>query len=65
MNKYEYVAFFTHDPKELPLSLETLKSISDHMGISPQAVSKRFNKNKIIKHGSLSFERVPKYKEVT
>ena len=63
MNKYEYIAFFTHDEKELPLSLESLQSIAQHVGVSKQAIAKRFSKNKIIKHGSLSFERVPKYKE--
>ena len=63
MNKYDYIAFFTHDKKELPLSLESLQSIANHIGVSKQAIAKRFNKKSIIRHGSLSFERVPKYKE--
>ena len=62
MNKNDYIAFYSHDAKELPLSLESLESIAQHIGVSKQAIAKRFNKNSIIKHGSLSFERVPKYK---
>ena len=59
---YNYVAFYTHDPYELPLSYETIKSIADHIGITQSAVYKRFenSNNNIIKHGSLSFERFKK-----
>ena len=62
MPMYEYVAFYSHDPYQLPLSYESLKSISEHIGVSQQAVSQRFNasEDNIIKHGSLSFERFKK-----
>ena len=59
---YDYVAFYSHDRYQLPLSYESVKSIADHIGISQSAVYQRFDNsdNNIIKHGSLSFERFKK-----
>ena len=59
--KYRYVSFYSHDPAQLPLSYETSKSIARHIGITQDALRKRFAKNdNIIRHGSLSFERFKK-----
>ena len=59
---YNYVAFYSHDPYQLPLSYESIASISEHIGITEGAVYERFkhSDNNIIKHGSLSFERFKK-----
>ena len=57
MTKYDYVAFFRHDPAELPLSLETRKTIADHFGVTPKRIDQKFRESSIICRGSLCFER--------
>ena len=63
MTKYDYVAFFRHDPAELPLSLETRQTIAEHFGVSPQRIDQKFRASSIICRGSLCFERFPAEKK--
>jgi len=57
--KYDYVAFFKHDPLELPLSLENRKTIADHFGVTAKRIDQMFRQSSIICRGSLCFERFP------
>ena len=57
MKKYDYVAFWRHDPLELPLSLENRKTIAEHFGVTPKRIDQKFRESPVICRGSLCFER--------
>ena len=59
MTKYNYVAFFKHDPLELPLSLETRKTIAAHFGLTEKRIDQKFRESSVICRGGLCFERFP------
>ena len=59
MRKYEYVSFFRHDTKELPLSLENRKTIAEHFGVTATRIDQKFRESSVICRGSLCFERFP------
>jgi len=63
MQKYDYVAFFKHDPLELPLSLESRKTIAEHFGVTVKRIDQKFRENSIICRGSYCFERFPAEKK--
>ena len=57
MKKHDYVAFWRHDPAEIPLSLETRRTIAEHFGVTVQRIDQKFRETSIICRGSLCFER--------
>ena len=59
MKKHDYVAFWRHDPAELPLSLENRKTIADHFGVTVQRIDQKFRESSIICRGGICFERFP------
>jgi len=60
--QYDYVAFFKHDPAELPLSLEKRQTIAEHFGVTAKRIDQMFRENSIICRGSYCFERFPSEK---
>ena len=63
MTKYDYVAFFRHDPAELPLSLETRRTIAEHFGVTPKRIDQKFRESSVICRGGFCFERFPAEKK--
>ena len=57
--KFDYVAFWRHDPMELPLSFENRKTIAEHFGVTPTRIDQKFRESSVICRGSLCFERFP------
>ena len=63
MTKYDYVAFFKHDPAEIPLSLENRKTIAEHFGVTTKRIDQKFRESSVICRGGFCFERFPAEKK--
>ena len=63
MLKYEYLIFDRYDKAQLPLSYETLESISKYTGMSKKQLQDKFYKNNnVFYFGTYGFERFKKEK---